>query len=279
MRARLFLFLLLPALQGCAVRRGTGFVWQRLTGASAESECFRDGSASVCRWRPKGADEDPEAVVFFLHYATGDERSLVRVGLLNGFYKRYRKAGRKPPRVLSLSYGSHWLISDAPGQRQVVLRGELDALLARLQDVPAKRRYLWGLSMGGYNAAELAFAAPDRWSAAVLSCPALLDVDPFAAPTKGLSRKRRDGLTLFKIRLGGPDVWRSENPLALARRPGPAPSVLIEANASDEFGFFPGAAALASALADAGKPVSFQVRPGGHCAVDGAAAADFFMSL
>jgi hypothetical protein len=54
---------------------------------------------------------------------------------------------------------------------------------------------------------------------------------------------------------------------------------LIETNARDEFGFQPGSRALADALKSSGRPATFRLIPGTHCAVDGSAAADFFLSL
>jgi hypothetical protein len=279
MTRRLLPPLLALTLASCAWRRDVGFARQRLTGAAVTSDCFRDGAAAVCRWTPKAQDEDPDAALFFLHYATGDERSAARVGVLQSFYRRYRKAGRRPPRVFSVSYGEHWLLSSAPGRRQVVERAGFEALLRRLEKSPSKRRYLWGLSMGGYNSAEEALASPDDWTAAALQCPALQTANPFEVRTEGLSPKRRDGFVLFNIRLGSAKVWDDENPLVLARRRGPGPSFLIEANADDEFGFQPGSRALADALASSGHAATFREIPGTHCAVDGAAAADFFLSL
>lgn len=265
-------------LAGCAWRRDTGFAWQRLTGAAAEGACSRDGAAAVCRWKPKGAAEDPDAVLFYLHYATGDERSAARVGVLQSFYRSYERAGRRPPRVFTISYGGHWLLSDHPGRRQTVSRADFEALLRRLEKSPPKRRYLWGMSMGGYNAAEEALSSPRDWTAVVLQCPALADVDPFAPPARGFTAVQKEGLALFNYRLGGPAVWAEENPLVLARRPGPEPPFLIETNAADEYGFQPGARALAAELKSSGGSETLRVLPGGHCAVDGNAAAHFLLS-
>jgi dienelactone hydrolase len=278
MRKTLPILTALLLLQACAWRRNFGFARQRLTGAGAAGDCFQDGAASVCRWTPKGVPEDPDAVAFFLHYATGDARSLQRVGVLQAFYRRYEKAGAAPPRVFSISYGEHWLVSAHPGQRQIVPRADFEALLRRLEKTPPKRRYLWGMSMGGYNASEEALSSPRDWTAVALGCPALLDDDPFH-PKPGLNKKQLDGRVLFNIRLADDAVWKEENPAVLAARPGPAPAFLIETNADDEFGFQPGARAFADALKASGTKTVFRVIPGTHCAVDGGRAADFFLGL
>ena len=270
---------LLLTLASCAWRRDVGFARQRLTGGAVASDCFRDGAAAVCRWTPKGAQEDPDAALFFLHYATGDEKSAARVGVLQAFYRRYKKDGRRPPRVFSISYGDHWLVSSAKSQRQTVTPADFQALLGRLEKSPSKRRYLWGMSMGGYNSAEVALSAPKDWTAAALQCPALEDFNPFEPYPPGLTHKQKEGATLFSYRLGSGRVWDEENPAALARRASAPPPFLIETNAQDEFGFQPGARALADALKAAGGAATFRTVPGTHCAVDGSSAADFFLAL
>jgi dienelactone hydrolase len=269
---------LVAALASCAWRRDVGFARQRLTGVAVASACFRDGAAAACRWTPKGVEEDPDAVLFFLHYATGDEKSAARVGVFPAFYRRYKNAGARPPRVFTVSFGDHWLISSAKGQRQLVTHAEFEALLRRLEKSPPKRRYLWGMSMGGYNAAEAALDSPKDWNAVALQCPALETFNPFDAPAPGQTPKQKEGATLFSYRLGSGRVWDEENPQALARRTSAPPPFLIETNAKDEFVFQPGARALADALEAAGGSTTFRVIPGTHCAVDGAAAADFFLA-
>lgn len=276
--------LLLVLLSGCALRRNANFAVQRLSGLAPMSDCWTEGkNLRVCHWKPYGLEEDPKSVLFFLHYATGDEKSFARVGLANSFYRRYKKRGVRPPRVFSVSYGSHWLLSESPGQRQVVKLEEFLRKAAELDDDPTKRRYLWGVSMGGYNAAVAALSSSvngARFDGAALSCPALQARNPFtlnvlAQKTRGL----RDGLHLFTYRLGGARVWDVENPAVLAARQSEAPPLLIEANARDEFGFAPGARELARLLRENGKTVVYHELPGGHCLIDGAGVADFLIGL
>lgn len=280
MRGLLLLSVLL-SLHGCAFRRNLGFTAQRLSGLSPMKDCWQEGkSLKVCHWKPYGLEEDPGSVLFFFHYATGDEGSFARVGLANSFYGRYKKLGLKPPRVFSLSYGSHWLVSGQVGQRQTVMRKEFEEVLRNLEEDPGRKRYLWGLSMGAYNAVVTGLSDPGSWAGVAASCPALHAKNPFtlplnAQPTKSL----RDGLHLFTYRLGGARVWDEENPNALAILPGGSPPVYLEANVKDEFGFGPGARELARLMREAGKPVIYKELPGSHCAVSGANAADFFIGL
>lgn len=205
-------------------------------------------------------------VLFFLHYATGDDRSFARIGLALSFFARYRKRGRLPPRVVSVSYGTHWVLSSEPGKRQVILLEPFLKTLKGLEPKPA-RRYLWGMSMGGYNSAVAALSAPEDWSAAVLSCPALHTTNPF-----------QDSIEPELLGLPGARGENVRDGRALVR-PGKLPSFLIEGNGRDEFGFAPGARALAAALREAGAAVEHRELPGGHCVIDGASVADFLIGL
>ncbi|MBI4347359.1 MAG: hypothetical protein HY553_10920 [Elusimicrobia bacterium] len=270
---------------GCALRRNWNFTREYLSGPAAKTACFegKDGLRG-CRFAPKSGPVDESTLLVFLHYATGDEKSFGTIGLARSFFARYRKAGKPAPRVLSLSYGPHWVLSKEPGKRQVV---NLEAFTRTVDELEsgASRKFAWGMSMGGYNSAVLALQAPG-WAGAALSCPALFEGDPFddsIAPALmklpgANAREVQDGRALFTTRLAGAETWRRENPLALAAS-GKAAPMLIEPNAEDEFGFLPGARALAKALAAAGRPPVYRERPGGHCVIGAATVADFMMGL
>jgi pimeloyl-ACP methyl ester carboxylesterase len=277
----LLLLALAFMFHGCAFRRNLSFTAQRLSGLAPMKDCWPEGKhLKVCHWKPYGLEEDPNSVLFFFHYATGDESSFARVGLANSFYRRYKKRGVKPPRVFTLSYGSHWLVSGEVGQRQTVMRKEFEEVLRKIEEDPNRKRFLWGLSMGGYNAIVTALSDPKTWAGAAASCPALHAKNPFTIPLNSQPTKSlRDGLHLFTYRLGGARVWDRENPNYLAALPGNSPPIYLEANAQDEFGFAPGARELSRLMRESGKPVVYKELPGGHCLVDGANAADFFIGL
>lgn len=239
----------------------------------------------ICRFSPKDGPVDEDSVLYFLHYATGDERSFARIGLARSFFARYRRRGKPAPRVVAVSFGEHWILSREPGKRQIV---PLEPFLRTLTELApaARRRYIWGMSMGGYNSAVLALSAPEQWRAAALSCPALHAESPFLDSIEpGLLKLPgatatavQDGRVLFTTRMAGPEVWDRENPVTLARHAG-TPAFLIQANAQDEFGFVPGARALAAALREGHASVDLRELPGGHCVINGAEVADFLIDL
>lgn len=282
-------------LSGCAVQRARAgrffhFAGYRLTGSSPLAECWREDLYKACLYQST-EESDPKTLVYFFHYAEGDERSWSAIGLGRAFYQRFLRLKRPAPRVVSVSYGSHWLLTREPGKRQTVLLPDFErdviAQVERRVGVPG-RRYAWGMSQGGYNAAEAALQSPALWSGAVLSCPAVHAENPLDPANKAEALARRthgapatveDGLALFYRRLKDSKTWEEDNPIALAGRTQEAPPMLIQANEQDEFGFFEGAQMLAEALRKAGKTITFRPHPGGHCLVDAAQAADFIIGL
>ncbi len=262
------------ALCACSARTRR-FVGYQFAGAAPSTVCHDDGAARWCVHEPPAAAQDG-ALVYFLHYATGDERSWNRLGLSRAFYAEYRRVGKPAPRVVTVSYGPHWLVTRTPGLRQTVSVEEFAALRRRIEATlgPVTRRYAWGMSMGGYNAAVLALDSPRDWAAVALSCPALETDSPYAVPGREPAPRSAEGRLLFTYRLAGESAWRAENPLALVSA-ADAPPVLIEANTDDEFGFLDGARAFDRALRAAGRQVELRESPGAHCAIDARLVARF----
>jgi predicted esterase len=288
-------FLIVPifatlTLSGCALqwahtRRNLHFARYRLAAPKMSAECGTEGDMSFCRYKPENAPEDPETTIYFLHYATGDEHSLYRLGLAGVLYRTYQKAGLPAPRIISVSYGSHWLFSNRPGRRQVqstdrFIHEALPWLEKRFGSSPKK--LLWGMSQGGYNALEVLLTRPDDWLAAAVSCPALYAVDPFSGKAAAVAQRMKapeswvkDGMALFNTRLADSQAWTAEEPIGRARSASALPPLLIQANRGDEFGFFEGADTLAEAWARHGL-INLEKESGSHCVNDVAKVAEFF---
>ncbi len=285
---------LIVLFSGCALqrehtRRNFHFVRYRLMSAPLAMDCGTEGELRWCVYRANDASSrDAKATIYFLHYATGDEKSLARLGLANALYRSYRRARKPVPRFISVSYGTHWLFSNRPGKRQTV---STDKFLAKTLPALEKRlgrteiNFLWGMSQGGYNALELALAEPLRFRAAAASCPALLAVDPFTTDAKSFASRAgiteswaSDGLALFNTRLKDDAAWQAEDPVARARTSA-LPPLLIQANLQDEFGFLEGSRALASAVKARGGSVVLQEETGSHCVNDVEKVGAFFQSI
>lgn len=242
-------------------------------GKSAAADCWDAGRYKACVYRSRTGPRDDRALVWFFHYAEGNERSLGSIGLARAFFARLARVGAAAPAVVSVSFGDHWLLSEADGKRQVVRLDDFQqSVMAEVEKRlgAPERRYAWGMSMGGYNAAEIALRRPALFSRVALSCPALYAEDPFT--TRGKTAQEDDGRNLFRYRLNGSAQWSADDPSALARAAKDSPPFLIQPNRADEYGFQDGGRALAAAL---GSRARLSEAKGGHCVVNAAEAADF----
>lgn len=243
------------------------------TGKAPQTECWDAGRYRACAFRSRSGPRDDRALVWFFHYADGDERSFEKIGLARAFFARLARDGAAAPTVVGVSFGSHWLLSATEGRREVVLVSDFEnSVLADVEKrlgVP-ERRVAWGMSMGGYNAAELALRRPKLFARVALSCPALYLENPFTS--KGRTVTEEDGRALFRYRLNDAAHWAADNPVALAQASERLPPFLLQPNRADEYGFLDGARALAAALSPR---AVLAPADGIHCVVDAKQAADF----
>ncbi len=290
-KARSILPLVLLALCGCAAqragaRRAIRYSALYFKGPAPEGECRDGGRFKYCVYRPpRGAADDPDATLYFLHFGSGSEKTFGGpIG--RAFYAGYAKRRATPPRVVSVSFAPYWILVDKPGGRYPAptFREFVEDWMPELErGAPPRRRLLWGISQGGFSAALLALRRPELWDAAALSCPAIPPLSPFApvrelddyAARHGLDARRfAYGLTLFTYRLENDADYRALDVVRLAAA-AKGPRMFLQANEKDEFGFFDGASRLRDALASGGTPTRFQAQPGGHCVNDVDAVVDF----
>jgi pimeloyl-ACP methyl ester carboxylesterase len=285
----LSLALLASALSSCSSARFySHFVPYYFSGKAPKAECAEGPGFKYCLHRSPNGDDDASSALYFLHYANGSERSWSKIPVARVYYDEFRRRGVKPPRVVTVSFGTHWTLFDEPGPlspegRYPVFVGRVMPFVEGKLGAP-KRRFLWGMSQGGLNAAELLLRSPGSWQAAVLSCPALYGLDLYAsdrlvadfARRHGVRPKKvRSGMDLVRERVAGPEAWRREDPLDRAKTAAELPPVYIGASTEDEFGFYEGARMLAETLRETGQPVVFHEDQGSHCALDARAAAAF----
>lgn len=260
-------------------------------GARPKAECGQGPGFRYCfHAGPRGDGRD---LVYFLHYANGSERSWSKIPMARAYYAEFEKRGLPAPRVVSVSYGTHWNLLDKGGR--LAGGGNFDHFVstampwleARLGKAP--RRYLWGMSQGGLNAALLLFKKPELWAGAVLSCPAWFTisvysdvkaVDEFVART-GASRKVAvSGLDFIRERSASAEEWAREDPLARAASSTAAlPPMFVQCTRADEYGFFEGAERFVKLLSARGQPVTFKEEQGEHCRIDARAASGFLAGL
>ena len=283
---------------GCAVHssrsyRALHFVSFLNSGPPPVAQCRTRGELRYCvHTAPKEAEEDLSSILYFLHYAGGSEKSWEELPFSRVYYAYFRRRNLPVPKVVSISYGPYWTLSDARSETGEAL---FPAFLQR--DMPfieeelgtPKRRYLWGMSQGGLNAARLILRRPEMFDGAILSCPALYSLSIYAPEEQLRAYALRtkadfDGSVMWGIKAllpwaGGPQAWRMEDPLNLAKEADHVPPILIQANRRDEFGFFEGAEIFYRELKRKRQSVTFKPHFGGHCVVGITQAVRWFREI
>lgn len=294
----LLLTLAIASLSGCGARMARSyrmfhFLSFLSSGPPPTIECDDVGDLKYCVHKaPEEAEEDLSSILYFLHHAGGSERSWLELHMSREYYSYFRRRDLPAPRVISVSYGPYWTLLDEPGPEQPALFRKFVN-----EDMPAiekkvgrpRRRYLWGMSQGGLNVAELILKRPELFDGAVLSCPALYSVSIYADDDELYRYARRTGSDFegsvmwgvrhLRKRVGGPEAWEREDPLKLVQTSWKIPPTLIQANREDEFGIFEGAEIFYRALRQRHQTVTFRPHHGGHCVIAVRQAVRFIKKL
>jgi pimeloyl-ACP methyl ester carboxylesterase len=248
--------------------------------ASLSHQCGQDSAGGVsyswCIDTPTThANQD---VVFYLHGLEGNSAS---------FISRYPKlepalqAKGAAPTVLTVSFGPIWFLTDEatpihPALHQVFVSQIIPQMEARLKR-PIRNRLIMGESMGGLNASELFLKNGNLFSRAVILCPAMSILTPFASDqdlqaflaTRPYVQAQLVGesRTISQAEFPTPTIWKADDPLELVTKLSPsAAPVYISSGTHDEWGFYDGAAQFAHLATQQKAPVTWVSIPNvGHC--------------
>ncbi len=228
-------------------------------------------------------------VLYYFHGGGGDANQWPTIS--KGIYLNWESSGVQPPVVITISFGEYWLLVEPNGsENSGLLPVFQQAVMPQMEMLAvggvAARRLLMGLSMGGFNSTQvLAKMPPETFSRAVMACPALVNLSPFASEKEILEHSVQTGADIatltslsFIAKAFVPDeqTWNSQvNPYQLlpliAANPVP---LLIGINQLDH-NFKPGGDAFAQMLLPLKQLTQIQSWPGGHCALDSASIAQF----
>jgi len=244
------------------------------------SDCGEGKGWRYCIYTDAGAKAS-DTVLYYLHGGGDSELMWGTWPVAADFARRFRDKGLPAPVVVSISFGKQWLLSE---RGTTVGAGLLERFVE--EAMPAaeakvgrpRRRLLWGMSMGGFNAAQLLLKRPALWEAAVLSCPAVTLLSPTATDKERRDYAARTGATFEKIdytlilqKKTYPTrvAWERHDPMRLAQEAPELPPTLIECGDADEWGFYEGSRRLSETLAAQGQRVRLDTVPRGkHCVVD-----------
>ena len=256
---------------------------------AVRADCGRGPGFDYCLYVPEGQPPS-DTVLYFMHGGGESASHWGRWRPAEDLARAYRERGLPVPTVASISYGKLWVLTERGSSKD-------SGLLERFTDeaIPfieaktgaPKRRLLWGLSMGGFNAVQLLLKRPGLWASAVLSCPAVTVLAPTAGPAEVKEYVARTGADASKAgwmfdytKRYFPDdaSWARADPMRLAGAAGALPPVFLECGDRDEWGFFEGAERLAKTLEGGGHAVTFdRVAGGKHCVVDSGRVARFLL--
>ncbi len=271
--------------------------WSRLTrpwGAQAvdfrpaAETCDVSGELHYCVYR--AAQGNNGDVLYHLHGRNLDERIWNDNTYLTALLQaHWQDRGALPPTVVTLSYGSSWLLTPR-GERSE--SGLLEDLMGRLPNIESRtgvpqRRLLMGESMGGLNVLIAGLSEPRSFNKIAALCPGVYVDSPFGSLTTmragiertGANPKMAFGIWLLARKyIANEAEWRRISPLSLIERAGPDfPALYLSNGLYDAYGNYEGTRLLAERATERGVRTEWRPLYGGHCATDIASLASFLI--
>jgi enterochelin esterase-like enzyme len=240
-----------------------------------------------------------EELVYFFHEGGGDEHSWSAPNNLGRAIRdEWRKhKNSRPPIVVSISFGQNWFLTrgkpkkendlqyglQEPFLNEIIPLIEHDILVA-----PPTSRHLIGISMGAFNAGQLAFQGNFTFSSVSLICPALSipkrkaneSFKALAVRVEGEEAYVKKLLEISKVIFDDEKSLQEHSVLNLAKQNEPnSKKFYISSSRDDEFGFYHPAVKLHTILQKKeGVSSVFKQVDGGHCNMDPVSLAKFLLT-
>lgn len=193
------------------------------------------------------------------------------------------------PVVVSVSLGSLSIFQQKDSQLNLFLNVFLPFIEAKyLKGNSSYQRYLYGKSMGGFNALQVAFQAASQGIAfekLALGCPFIPDHSPFQKVRQVLDEKPLKVsylkyllLTVFqRIQFKNDQDWGASSPLLMAQNRDLKgfPEVFITGGIDDDYDFMGASQKLIAILKEKGISSEIKEIPGSHCVVDTSKIMEF----
>ncbi len=132
-------------------------------------------TANICVHRQ--TESKSRDILYFFHGLGEDERNWIKKPNYKTVRADWRDLGFAAPVVINVSFGSLWLLAplgskSASGLYEVFLNQVMPYVEHQLVPDFSGHRYLIGMSMGGFNAAQIALRNPALFKKVALLCPA-----------------------------------------------------------------------------------------------------------
>ncbi len=244
---------------------------------------------AYCLTETKGST-NPDTLYFF-HGKGENENTWVDLLGTQAVMRYWEEIGFQPPRVISISFGAVWLLTDVDSNgKQGLLQAVADQVIPmierRIGGIQG-RRFLFGDSMGGMNASLLFLKRGHLFDRVVLACPAITTVSPYdslgnifdyLSRTKANLFKLVEMLLLGRINFPSEEAWNQSAPLQLAPvlLNSSSPNLHVSCGSEDNYGFQEGARKFSEIARDRGvHEVIWSLLPGEHCTFDSISIAEF----
>jgi len=246
----------------------------------------------VCLSTPESGSSGD--LLYYLHGSGGDAKSWSNPQYHGAEIRAaWDRQGVLPPRVAAVSLGEFWLLAE---KNDSEVSGLLEVFVStimpeveKLLPTPPKHRLLMGVSMGGFNASQLVLKYPELFLRAVLACPAIPSVSPYAPEieiedfikrTGGNAESIHSLIELAQYFFPSEADWSRASPLLLARTllSERSPALHVSCGRQDELGFYEGAELFAQAAREQGvQEVQWEALEGPHCVLNPESIAKFLV--
>jgi pimeloyl-ACP methyl ester carboxylesterase len=256
-------------------------------GSNCASETTDNVKWDYCMYRYSSSSQN---VMFYFHGLGGNAKSWDEGQLEQKMLASWEQAGITPPLVISVSFGPTWFLADKNSSPQsglypfFMLR-VLPFFEDKLINVNVDKTYLLGVSMGGFNAAQLYLRNPNLFSRVALLCPAMSTLSPqasdaeiqnFIALTGADPELVAKTVYLGKMFFPTAQDWQKNSPNVLAEKflNSSYPPAYIANGMNDPYGFYPANNQFFSSAVNHGAPITRNFYPGaGHCEINADLAA------
>jgi S-formylglutathione hydrolase FrmB len=227
-----------------------------------------------------------------LYYFHGLQGNVHEWQNLPGYGTTYQTWANQAPIVVTISFGPIWLLAErnasaSSGLYESFIFSALP-FIEKSENLHPLHRLLMGLSMGGFNAAQIYLKNPSLFSKVALACPALTRVGPYSGQnaiqeyitrTHAQPSQVEKALSVSSSFFPDETSWETADSIALASKlvnPN-FPPLFASGGMQDEYGFFEGALAFVNAISIHGAQAHFTELQGGHCTYDWIGTANFLV--
>ncbi|NJM09888.1 MAG: alpha/beta hydrolase [Bdellovibrionaceae bacterium] len=240
-------------------------------------------------------------IVYHLHGSGGSEADFQDPWYYTGQIRaEWKKTGQRLPTVVSISFGSFWLLAEKnaspySGMFELLTQQVIPSIEAGLGGLRGKR-IVFGESMGGFNTAQLALKTK-LFSRAAILCAPMSEVSPYAdlgtikahlekSAAHQYWRKRdpdavfntmKEVITLVQTFFPTEQDYVSANPLVLASNSRSRTHLYVTAGFHDVYALYEGNEKFSGILRASHRRVEWRPQWGGHCVMDIPSLARFLV--